>query len=432
MMRTFITLFIFLITGVTAICQEWQASLDSLLTELSENGIFNGQVVLSEDGKMVFNHAYGSYTNEALTQSSALPIASLEKTLTASAIVKLAEEGMVRYDDPITKYIPELPYKSVTTRHLLNQTSGIPNFLGTAIEYGDTSQVMGAQDILDLISRIKPESGPPGEKFAYNNSNFFLCRQIIEAVSELSYGEFMQEYFFEPLDMSHTYVVEELDSQYENITVNNFYRPGGEIRSTATDLFKFYEAYMGTGFIDPNSRQMAFTRPELSDRSLSNYGFGWYIHVDAGDTSVGHWGGGESVKNYLELYFTENRSLIILSVDCTIYMDKIYAMIRNVWEGKPYVIPRKFEDHTVSANILNEYVGQYMSPQMGLLHISKDGDKIFLRPDPVPGKEELIPMTDSTFRFANQDLQWQFYRKSGQVVGFGFEGKPDEMGLRQE
>ena len=410
--------------------QGWIVELDSILTVAADSEIFNGQIILSANNTVLFKGAYGKYQNKEIRLDTKLPIASIDKTLVASALIKLEQEGKILFDDLISDHLPDIPFNNITIRHLLNQTSGIPNFLSTAIEHGDTSQMMDTDDILNLVSTVKPKGGPPGEAFHYNNSNYLLCRKLIESISKTSYSDFMKLKVFEPLDMvsaqvSHKEIPKEINA-------DNFYQAGGEIYSTAYDLHKFASTYLSNELVSSENRRLAFSRPLLIDGTHSNYGFGWYIRENDASKSVGHWGGGEFVKSYLELYLSENRSLIILSVDCTLYMDKIYEMIRNIWDGLSYEVPEKFKRHTIASSILQSYVGSYLLPQMGLLHVSTKNGRLYLRPDPVPGKEELVPLSDSTFIFANQDLRWQFYKSDDDVIGFGFENKIESMGPKQE
>lgn len=402
---------------------------DSIFIVLAEKGLFNGQVLLAENGIITFQGAYGIFNKEPIRESTLLPIASIDKTITAAGLMLLEQEGLLSFEDKITRFLPGLPYKSVTVEHLLNQTSGIPNFLATAMRYGDTTQVMNAEDILNVVTEVQPEGGSPGDKFHYNNSNYFLVRQIIEQVAGTIYADFMKEKVFAPFHMNESELLS--PKLPDSVNADNFYQPGGGIFSTVDDLFRFSLSYQDDHVISSENRQRAFSKPVLNDGTASSYGLGWYILESEDGKSVGHWGGGESVKAYLELYLHEEKSLALLSVDCTPYMDAIYAMIRDIWEGREYQVPQRVAAYNIDPELFEEYEGSYLLPRMGLLHISSANGKLFLRPDPIPGKEELVPVSDSTFMFANQDLRWQFYRQHGEVVGFGFEGQPENMGPKQ-
>ena len=403
--------------------------LDSILTDLAKQGLFNGQVLLSENGTITFQGAYGNFHEQPINENTPLPIASIDKTMTAAGIMLLEQEGLLSYEDKISQFVPQIPYKDVTVEQILNQTSGIPNFLATAMKYGDTTQIMDAGDILDLVSEVKPEGGVPGDEFHYNNSNYFLAQQIIEQVTGMRYADYMRDKMFTSFHMNQSKLLSPV--QVKSVNVDNFYQPGEGIESTVHDLFQFSLSYQDDQVISSENRQRAFSKPVLKDGKASSYGLGWYILENEDGKSVGHWGGGESVKAYLELYLDQEKSLTMLTVNCTPYMDKVYAMIRDIWEGRGYEVPQKVQAYNIDPALFSDYVGSYLLPQMGLLHISSENGKLFLRPDPIPGKEELVPLSDSTFMFANQDLRWQFYKENGQTVGFGFVGQRHNMGPKQ-
>ena len=429
---SYICLFlVFTIHSVAA--QPWNQELDSVLTILAEKEMFNGQVLLAEKDAIVFYNGYGKYRDMNINTTTPLPIASVSKSLTASGIMILKEQEKLRYDDQITTYLPEMPYPNITVRQLLNQTSGIPNFLSTAIDHGDTTRVIYKEKIFELIRRVKPQAGNGGEKFFYNNTNYLLARSIIENVSGMPYADFMNQNILNPLDMKYTHADTTAYPADIQINADNFYNPSSEINSTAGDLFQFAQALTNYTLASQESVEEAFSQTMLNDGSKSNYGLGWYILETPDGKSVGHWGGGESVKAYLEMYLTDKKKLVILSVNSTGYIDKTYEVIRNIWAGKSYELPTKLSEYDIDPSLFEEYTGRYLTPNLGLLHVSTENGKLYLRPDPIPGKEELVPSSDSTFYFSNQDLEWQFYRNGeGKVIGFGMKGKPEAMGQKVE
>lgn len=413
--------------------QPWVQELDSVLLTLTEQEMFNGQVLLAEKDEVVFYNGYGSYDNKLIDTTTSLPIASVSKPITAFGIMILKEQGKLSYDDKITEYLSVMPFPNITIRHLLNQTSGIPNFLSVAIEYGDTTRVMNKDRIFELIKDVSPTAGKAGEKFFYNNSNYLLCRSIIESVSGMSYSDFMAQHLWEPRDMNHTQIDTNDYPADIQINTNNFYNPESEINSTARDLFRFSQALTNDILVSQESVEEAFSQTRLNDGTISNYGLGWYIRETPDNKSVGHWGGGELIKSYLEIYLTEEKKLVILSVNSTGYIDKTYRVIRNIWENKPYEIPTQLSEYDIDPKLFQQYTGRYLTPNLGLLYISTENGKLYLRPDPVPGKEELVPSSDSTFYFRNQDLEWQFYHSGkGDVIGFGFKGDRKNMGIKQD
>lgn len=127
-----------LIGGTKVIAQDWAIALDSVLNILAEEDFFDGQILIAEKGKVLFDETYGANyvdgENQILTKDTALPVFSVGKSFTALSVMLLEAEGKLRYEDPVRKYIPELPYEKVTVRHLLTMTSGLPRFLETALQ----------------------------------------------------------------------------------------------------------------------------------------------------------------------------------------------------------------------------------------------------------------------------------------------------------
>lgn len=287
--------------------------LDSVLTTLANKEMFNGQVLLAEKDQVVFYDGYGTYNDRPVSPNTLLPIASVSKPITAVGIIILNEQGKLDYDDKITEQLPEIPYPNITIRQLLNQTSGIPNFLSTAIEYGNTTRVMNKEEIFELVRGIKPPAGTAEEQFFYNNTNYLLYRRIIEKVSGISYEDFMNQNIWEPLEMKYTQIDKNAHQTETQINASNFYNPDSGINSTVEDIFRFAQVLTSNTLISQKTLYEAFSQTILNDGAISIYGLGWYILETPESKSVGHWGGAESIKAYLEMYLTEEKKLVILS-----------------------------------------------------------------------------------------------------------------------
>ncbi len=112
---------------------EQSIRLDSLYTEHYKNGEFNGNVLIAEKGNIIFQKSFGvsnDETKEKLNIETAFELASVSKQFTAMGIVQLQKEGKLSYDDPISKYIPELKhYADVTIENLLIHTGGLPDYM---------------------------------------------------------------------------------------------------------------------------------------------------------------------------------------------------------------------------------------------------------------------------------------------------------------
>jgi N-acyl-D-amino-acid deacylase len=103
-------------------------TLDSALTYLHERDMFNGTVLVAENGKILYKKAFGTAniaTNEPLRTNSAFNLASISKQFFCMMVMQLQEQGKLNYDDKVQKHLPDFPYDTITIRHLMTHTSGL-------------------------------------------------------------------------------------------------------------------------------------------------------------------------------------------------------------------------------------------------------------------------------------------------------------------
>lgn len=145
--------------------------LDSLYTAHYKKGEFNGNVLIAENGNIIFQKSFGlanEVTKEKLNIETTFELASVSKQFTAMGIVQLQKEGKLSYDDLISKYIPELnSYEGITIKNLLLHTGGLPDYMGFLEKEGDKTKFATNESILSLFQELKPEKEfEPGEKFS--------------------------------------------------------------------------------------------------------------------------------------------------------------------------------------------------------------------------------------------------------------------------
>jgi D-alanyl-D-alanine carboxypeptidase len=183
---------------------ETSASFDgSPVERIARKAVADGRtagvaVGVVRGGKLVFNGAYGRANLEhdvALAHDSVFSIFSITKAFTAAAIMQLSERGMLRLDDPLTKYFPQFPNgDKVKITDLLSHTSGIADYArpGSALERMGAS----SEELVGVIEKQQPlYLFPPGTKWNYSNSNYALLGRIIEKVSGRSYRDQMAAIF---------------------------------------------------------------------------------------------------------------------------------------------------------------------------------------------------------------------------------------------
>jgi len=415
--------------------QSWQTELDSVLNIIENQEMFHGQILIAEKGQVLFDKAYGSQENgEPITKQTSLSIQSVTKAFTALSILILQDRGALHLDDRLIDYFPELSYREVTIRNLLNMTSGLPRFLPTVINYGDTTKQWHNSEIIALVAKYKPKADLPGSKFYYNNDNYMLLASIVEKVSGESYAVFVKKNIFEPLGMKHSNVFEPGDPDANQPDSSDFYRVSGDgnICSTAEDLYIFEQALYTDRLLSPDLLRQSFEYTILKDSTKSNYGFAWRVSEADHKTEAYIVGDGENSRASIQHYIDDKKSFIYIHNISGKYWKQVYGLVRNIWEGKAYEMPVARSVYDIDKTHYQKYVGQYLTEAFGLLHITVENGKLYLRPDPIPGKEELIPSSETTFYFADQGIDWEFFLdEQGNVTGLGIKGRPETMGSKQ-
>jgi len=290
------------------------AALDSLIAgTMRAQRIPGVAVAVIEDGKPVFARAYGIAnleTGTALDTSSVFELASVTKQFTAAAIMLLVEEGKVRLDDSIPKYLPGSPEKwaGISVRHLLTHTSGLPidaivDFQGSAL-----LRITAAQ-ALEHVSRL-PLIFPPGEGAFYSDAGYFLLGLVIEKASGQTYREFMRHRIFEPAGMSATSILDRTrvlkgrvaTYRLENDELVNWRRDWDYevpsffgVFSTLADLAKWDRALRRASLVSRKSLDLMWTPARLNNGQPALvydqlYGLGWVLGDVAGHRTVGHGG----------------------------------------------------------------------------------------------------------------------------------------------
>jgi len=183
--------------------------LDSFFHTLPPN---RPGIVLSiqKNGSILYQNTAGlADTKTTLDSTSNFRMASLTKQFTAMAILLLEKDNRLILDDPIGRWLPELPAtvgQHVLIRHLLTHSSGIEDY-ESLIPDTQTTQVLDA-DVLKLLSQHDTTYFLPGTRFRYSNSGFCLLALIIERASHQSYADFIKDQIFMPLHMDHSTVYE--------------------------------------------------------------------------------------------------------------------------------------------------------------------------------------------------------------------------------
>ena len=258
---------------------------------------FNGSVLVAKNGQIIYEEYIGFVNphtrKDSITPATPFHLASVSKTFTGMAPLKLWDEGKLNIDDPVAKYLPGFPLPAVTVKMLLNHRSGIPKYDHYMGEMGwDKHKMVSNQDVLDfLIANYKRiPIAPANHGFSYSNTNFALLALIIEKVSGMSYPQFMKKTFFEPLGMKDTYIFTLADSARY---MPSFYYSGRpyafefldavygdkNVFSTVRDLLKWDQALKSDTLFKKQTLDAAYTGYSFEKPGIHNYGLGWRMYL---------------------------------------------------------------------------------------------------------------------------------------------------------
>jgi CubicO group peptidase (beta-lactamase class C family) len=216
--------------------QYYRICSDFFDSSLLDKG-FSGGLLVAKNGAVIFEKYQGFADlrkKVLMTDSTPLHIASTTKPFTAIAVLHLAGKNKLSLNDSITKFFPGFPYAGITVKMLLNHRSGLPNYLYFLSNSDWNKKVYATnQDVLDFLIISKPnKSYSPGTRFNYCNTNYVLLALIIEKITGKSFPEYMQQQFFGPINMKHTYVFTLKDTL------------------TATPTYTYTGAYWNFDFLD--------------------------------------------------------------------------------------------------------------------------------------------------------------------------------------
>lgn len=314
--------------------------IDSLMTKSYERDLFNGNVLIAKNNKMIYQKSFG-FTDETkqtkLNNKSIFNIGSIAKEFNAVAIMILVERGLLNLDDPISKYNLDLPKWSekVTTRHLINYASGIPKIENKLIVPKNDEE---AWKILKSNDTLLFE---PGTSYMYDNGNVFLQRRIIEKVTGISFQEFITKNIIKPLKMTNSVFDPKLG--YKNRTscydMDNIKCPEMEFISgwlwvDINDFYQWIEAMNSNRLISKESFQTLLNNPYAKDEGGS---LGRYFDKDELQR---HNGVSYKFESIFLNDFKNDITIILVSNNLNRVWD-LGHIIHNLMLGKEYEIPKK-------------------------------------------------------------------------------------------
>jgi CubicO group peptidase (beta-lactamase class C family) len=319
------------------------------------NSGFNGGMLVAKNGNIVFEQYKGTAHiggSDIVNEHTPFHIASVSKTFTAMAVLKLYQDSLIKLDDQFSKYFPQFNYPGVTIKDLLSHRSGLPNYLYFLEDlHWDETKFATNEDVLSLMISRKNEIkdiSEPNTHFEYCNTNFALLALLIEKVTGKKFPQYIQENFFTPLQMNNTFIfnpdsMASANRSYDyrgRIEKDNYLDKvygDKDVYTTPRDLLIWDRALTTGAIFKPETIALAYTPYSNERRGIRNYGLGWRMFVFPSGKKIiyhnGWWHG--SNASFIRL-IDDSATIIILGnkYNRNIYHAKELAGLFGNYGGK--------------------------------------------------------------------------------------------------
>lgn len=325
--------------------------LDAIFAPLADAKSPGLAVLVRKNGRNIFEHGFGVRDLRSLAPIDAqtnFRLASFTKQFTAMAIMLLAHDGGLRYDETLTEIFPEFPAygRGITIRHLLTHTSGLPDYEDLMGPEWTAEYQIADAEVLTLLELQTKGKFAPGTSWAYSNSGYVVLGRIVAKVSGKTYPEFLHDRIFAPLRMTGTLAYVngensvptrayghtrqkdgfiETDQSATSATLGD-----GGVYSNLTDLGKWDDALRNHTLLSAKEMAPALTPVKLADGTTPHwpteagddnlapgkpvaYGFGWFLDPYRGRPRMWHSGSTMGFRTVIDRFTRENLTIIILA-----------------------------------------------------------------------------------------------------------------------
>jgi len=299
-----------LVAGQTGLPAAQRQRIDTLAQQaLARYGAPSASIAVIENDQLVYAQAYGAGRIEpkaAATPGMRYSIGSISKQFTAAAVMKLVEQGKVKLDDPLAKYLPGFTRgNEVTVRELLSHTSGYEDYAPQDYMIPAWLKPTTPQAVVNHWARL-PLNFEPGTQWQYSNTNFKLAGLIVEKISGEPFFQFLSQTFFQPLGMTGVLDVSAgwLGPSDAQGTVRHALGPDrvapidgtgwnfadGQLGMTAANLARWQIGMLKQSVLKPASYRAMETNTALKNGRLTGYGLGLSVGERNGHRFFGHSG----------------------------------------------------------------------------------------------------------------------------------------------
>jgi CubicO group peptidase (beta-lactamase class C family) len=307
-------------------------ALDQLIhAEMEKQHIPGVSVLVARSGTILRAQGYGLSNVELqvpVKPETVFQSGSVGKQFTATAVMMLAEEGKVRLDDPIKRYIKESPatWNQVTVRELLSHTAGFTDYPKNFDFRKDYTE----PELLKIVASI-PLAFQPGTKWSYSNLGYLTLGIMIHRVTGKFYGDLLQERIFRPLGMTTTRIMTESDiipnraagyllvkgvlknQDWVSPTINT--TADGSLYFSVLDLAKWDASLYTEKLLKRSSLEEMWTVAKLKSgkENSGHYGFGWFVENVGGKRVVRHEGEWQGFTSFITRHLDDQTTVVLLT-----------------------------------------------------------------------------------------------------------------------
>ena len=340
-----------LLAGAVFAQHPTSAQLDSIFAPLAGGKSPGLAVLVRKDGRTVWQRGYGIRDLRTFQKIDAVTdfrLASFTKQFTAMAVMLLAHDGKLRYDQALTEIFPGFPAyaHAITVRHLLTHTSGLPDYEDAmeARQWTAEHQIQD-EDVLALLQRQPTPGFSAGTSWAYSNSAYVLLGLVVARASGVPFGQFLEDRIFRPLHMTNTLAYGKGRNTVPRRAFGHSKRGGkwvetdqsstsatlgdGGVYSNLADLARWDAALQNHTLLSEGEMAAALTPARLANGGQPNwpstpgddnlnpgkpvaYGFGWFLDPYQGRARMWHSGTTSGFRTVIQRFPAEKLTVIVL------------------------------------------------------------------------------------------------------------------------
>lgn len=355
--KLFVVVILIFLSNCNSVVQKSDSSLvqsiDNIVAPYINSNSPGLSLLVIEKGSELIRKGYGLANLELNVENDPemiYKIGSLTKQFTATAILKLEEDGKLSIKDDIRKYLPDYPDHGyiITIENLLNHTSGIPSFTNRA-DISNIEKTELTPDQIIALFKEEPLEFQSGEKYSYSDSGYILLGQLIERLSGVTYEEFITQNLFSIAELNNTfcdnpeklilnrasgYTLDSLEYKPAQYMTMKVPYAAGNLISNVNDLYSWTKTLHNGGIISKEQLSKMFTSAKLSSGENTGYGLGTFVKTFTNQPVYFHDGW---IYGFIssQFYFPESDIFVVVmsnstSIDSHEIASKIVAKLFNI------------------------------------------------------------------------------------------------------